>query len=62
MAAAMLLRTGQPVIQIGYSIGWPDQNHFGRRFKAHHGVAGSTYRTRLFHTAVRMQSWSTTHH
>jgi AraC family L-rhamnose operon transcriptional activator RhaR len=56
-AAAMLLHTDQPVAQIGHSVGWPDQNYFARRFKAHYGLAASTYRARFSHTTVHMQSW-----
>jgi AraC family L-rhamnose operon transcriptional activator RhaR len=61
-AAAMLLHTDQPVTQIGHSVGWPDQNYFARRFKAHYGLTASTYRARFSTTAVHMQSWPTTHH
>ncbi|HEX5115414.1 MAG TPA: AraC family transcriptional regulator [Pseudonocardiaceae bacterium] len=61
-AAEMLLHTDQPVTQIGTSVGWPDQNYFARRFKAHYGLAASTYRARFSHTAVHLQSWPATHH
>jgi AraC family L-rhamnose operon transcriptional activator RhaR len=60
-AAAMLLHTDQPVAQIGHSVGWPDQNYFARRFKAHYGLAASTYRARFSHTTVHMQSWPAGH-
>ena len=46
-AAAMLLHTDQPVTQIGHSVGWPDQNYFARRFKAHYGLSATTYRKRF---------------
>ena len=53
-AAALLLHTDAPVTQIGNSVGWPDQNYFARRFKAHYGLAASTYRARFSHTVVHM--------
>ncbi|TQS40064.1 helix-turn-helix domain-containing protein [Cryptosporangium phraense] len=43
-AAELLLDTDQPVTQIGRSVGWPDQNYFARRFKAHFGVTATAYR------------------
>jgi AraC family L-rhamnose operon transcriptional activator RhaR len=55
-AAAMLLHTDHPVTHIGTSVGWPDQNYFARRFKAHYGLAASTYRARFSHTAVHLDS------
>jgi AraC family L-rhamnose operon transcriptional activator RhaR len=57
-AAAMLLHTDQPVTLIGHSVGWPDQNYFARRFKAHYGLPASTYRARFSPTVVHMSSWS----
>jgi AraC family L-rhamnose operon transcriptional activator RhaR len=60
-AAAMLLHTDQPVAQIGHSVGWPDQNCFARRFRAHDGLAASTYRERFSHTTVHMHSWPAGH-
>jgi AraC family L-rhamnose operon transcriptional activator RhaR len=55
-AATMLLHTDHPVTQIGLSVGWPDQNYFARRFKAHYGLAASTYRARFSPTAVHLNS------
>jgi AraC family transcriptional regulator, L-rhamnose operon transcriptional activator RhaR len=51
MAAALLLHTDQPVTQVGRSVGWPDQNYFARRFKAHFGLSASTYRSRFADSA-----------
>jgi AraC family L-rhamnose operon transcriptional activator RhaR len=46
-AATLLLHTDQPVTCIGHAVGWPDQNYFARRFKAHYGLAATTYRARF---------------
>jgi AraC family L-rhamnose operon transcriptional activator RhaR len=43
-AAALLLHTDQSVTGIGRAVGWPDQNYFARRFKAHYGLSATTYR------------------
>jgi AraC family transcriptional regulator, L-rhamnose operon transcriptional activator RhaR len=51
MAAALLLHTDRPVTQVGRSVGWPDQNYFARRFKAHFGLSASTYRSRFADSA-----------
>ena len=40
------------------SVGWPDQNYFARRFKAHYGLSATTYRERFTDTAARMRTWS----
>lgn len=61
-AAAMLLHTDQPITQIGHSVGWPDQNYFARRFKAHYGLAASTYRARFSPTAAHLKSWPLSSH
>ena len=57
-AAGLLLHTTQPVTQIGRSVGWPDQNYFARRFKAHFGLSATTYRSRFADKARRLQAWS----
>ncbi|MCG5219966.1 AraC family transcriptional regulator [Streptosporangium sp. KLBMP 9127] len=46
-AAELLLHTGQSVSEIGQVVGWPDQNYFARRFKAHFGMSATTYRARF---------------
>ena len=35
------------VTAIGRAVGWPDQNYFARRFKAHYGLSATTYRKRF---------------
>jgi hypothetical protein len=39
-------RLGDPVL-VGRAVGWPDQNYFARRFKAHFGLSASAYRHRF---------------
>ena len=46
-AAGLLLHSEQSVAAIGRTVGWPDQNYFARRFRAHYGLSPSTYRTRF---------------
>jgi AraC family L-rhamnose operon transcriptional activator RhaR len=46
-AASLLLNTADPVSQIGRAVGWPDQNYFARRFKAHFGLSATDYRRRF---------------
>ena len=43
-AAVMLLHSDGPVTSIGRAVGWPDQNYFARRFKAHYGLTATAYR------------------
>jgi AraC family L-rhamnose operon transcriptional activator RhaR len=47
LAADRLLHTDLPISRIGESVGWPDQNYFARRFKAHYGLPASVYRQRF---------------
>jgi AraC family L-rhamnose operon transcriptional activator RhaR len=56
-AAEMLLHGDQPMNEIGEAVGWPDQNYFARRFKAHFGVSGTTYRARFAHTARHLKTY-----
>ena len=37
-----LLHSDEPVTGIGRAVGWPDQNYFARRFKAHYGLSATT--------------------
>jgi Helix-turn-helix domain len=46
-AAVLLLNTHDPVTSVGREVGWPDQNYFARRFKAHYGLSATTYRKRF---------------
>jgi AraC family L-rhamnose operon transcriptional activator RhaR len=46
-AAVMLLHSDEPITGIGRAVGWPDQNYFARRFKAHYGLSATTYRKRF---------------
>ena len=55
-AATLLLHSDQPVTCIGREVGWPDQNYFARRFKAHYGLSATTYRARFAQGAARLQA------
>jgi len=55
-AATLLLHSDQPVTCIGQAVGWPDQNYFARRFKAHYGLSATTYRNSFAEHATRLQS------
>ena len=46
-AAVLLLNSDDPVTSVGRAVGWPDQNYFARRFKAHYGLSATTYRKRF---------------
>ncbi|MBR7831761.1 helix-turn-helix domain-containing protein [Actinospica durhamensis] len=46
-AAVLLLHSDEPVTAVGRAVGWPDQNYFARRFKAHYGLSATTYRQRF---------------
>jgi len=47
LAAALLRRTTAPVSEIGAIVGWPDPNHFSRRFRHKFGVSPTHYRQRF---------------
>jgi AraC family L-rhamnose operon transcriptional activator RhaR len=53
-AALLLLHSDEPVTGIGKAVGWPDQNHFARRFKAHYGLSATTYRKRFATPAAHL--------
>jgi AraC family transcriptional regulator, L-rhamnose operon transcriptional activator RhaR len=58
VAAERLLHTDSPINRIGESVGWPDQNYFARRFRAHYGMSASTYRARFTGDSVRLKTMS----
>lgn len=62
-AATLLLHSDQPVTCIGQAVGWPDQNYFARRFKAHYGLSATSYRARFatgaIHLAPVPAGWTT---
>jgi AraC family transcriptional regulator, L-rhamnose operon transcriptional activator RhaR len=55
-AATLLLQSDQPITFVGKAVGWPDQNYFARRFKAHYGLSATTYRARFAEQAVRLSA------
>jgi len=55
-AAEMLLHGDESMSEIGQTVGWPDQNYFARRFKAHFGLSGTTYRERFARTARQLKT------
>ena len=58
-AAVMLLHSDEPVTGIGRAVGWPDQNYFARRFKAHYGLSATTYRERFATQAAHLHDPAT---
>jgi AraC family L-rhamnose operon transcriptional activator RhaR len=46
-AAVLLPHSDDPITSIGRAVGWPDQNYFARRFRAHYGLSATTYRKRF---------------
>jgi AraC family L-rhamnose operon transcriptional activator RhaR len=55
-AAELLLHGDESMSEIGQAVGWPDQNYFARRFKAHFGLSGTTYRERFARTARELKT------
>ncbi|MBB6549715.1 AraC family transcriptional regulator [Nonomuraea rubra] len=55
-AAVLLLHSDQSITRIAEAVGWPDANHFARRFRAHYGMSASAYRAKFSRTAVRLNS------
>ena len=53
-AAVLLLHSDEPITGIGRAVGWPDQNYFARRFKAHYGLSATTYRQRFADGAAHL--------
>ena len=53
-AALLLLHSDQPITGISRAVGWPDQNYFARRFKAHYGLSATTYRKRFAAQAAHL--------
>jgi AraC family transcriptional regulator, L-rhamnose operon transcriptional activator RhaR len=53
-AAVLLLHSDEPITTIGRAVGWPDQNYFARRFKAHYGLSATTYRKRFATKAAHL--------
>jgi AraC family L-rhamnose operon transcriptional activator RhaR len=53
-AAVLLLHSDEPITCIGRAVGWPDQNYFARRFKAHYGLSATTYRKRFATRAAHL--------
>ena len=51
-AATMLLHSDATITQIARSVGWPDPNHFARRFRSHYGLSASEYRARFGRTGA----------
>jgi AraC family L-rhamnose operon transcriptional activator RhaR len=54
-AAELLLHGDASISEIGEAVGWPDQNYFARRFKAHFGLSATAYRERFTHTTKQLR-------
>ena len=46
----------EPAALAWSAAGWPDQNYFARRFKAHYGLSATTYRSRFATRAAHLHS------
>ncbi|HYF50318.1 MAG TPA: AraC family transcriptional regulator [Planctomycetota bacterium] len=55
-AAAFLLKTSEPVSEIGAAVGWPEPYYFARRFKFHFGMSASEYRRLIARSGVTVGS------
>jgi AraC family L-rhamnose operon transcriptional activator RhaR len=53
-AATLLLRTGEPIADIGRRVGWLDPNYFARRFKTHFQLSASQYREQFAPASSRI--------
>ena len=51
-----------PITSIGRAVGWPDQNYFARRFKAHYGLSATTYRKRFATQAIHLHGHGEPHY
>lgn len=47
LSAGLLRRTDLPVGEVGALVGWPDPNHFSRRFREKFGLSPTHYRQRF---------------
>jgi AraC family L-rhamnose operon transcriptional activator RhaR len=46
LAAVQLVQSETPISEIGGAVGWPDPNHFARRFRGVFGESPREYRSR----------------
>jgi AraC family L-rhamnose operon transcriptional activator RhaR len=60
LAAGLLRRTHLPVGEVGKLVGWPDPNHFSRRFREKLGLSPSRYRQRFAAAEKRQGAASAT--
>lgn len=45
-AGLLLIRSDQPVAEIGVQVGWDEPAHFARRFRSYYGLSPTAYRKR----------------
>jgi AraC-like DNA-binding protein len=60
LAAGLLRRTHLPVGEVGKLVGWPDPNHFSRRFREKLGLSPTRYRQRFAAAEKRQGAASAT--